>query len=301
MKKKSERKENRKKTAGIFLVVLLTLAVTGICIANSMIPVSGEVSRAEMRGLYKYRGITMNNKDSVLALTGKLPYLSKTHKDFELGTDSITAQYAVIQNLEAQDLKNNFYRNGAILFALIEDLQSVKFRGNDKTELHEVSYRRPEFEERFGKNNTVDLASFEAFLKELDKADFARNDSILPLVLQEKLSKQNAVEVNRETTYRKTAVLKQNIIYNEPLLGISVNAEEIAGQFGYDLKEYYGKQLECYIYDTADGNNPASSQKQIVLSIVCEGKELYSMPLENDSQKQQVIKYINLGAERFLK
>lgn len=301
MRETKNYKENRKKAMGIFLVLLLTATIAGICIVHSMLPVSGEVSRGEMKSLYEYRGTVMSNGDMVLALAGKLPYLSKIHKDFELGTDSIAAQYAVVQTMEAQELKNNFFRNGAILFALIEDLQDVKFRGNDKVEIYEVVYSRAEFEERFGKNSTADLAAFEAFLKMVDEADFTRADSILPPVLQEKLAKQNAVEVNRETTYRKTAVLQHNITYDEPLLGISVNAEEIARQFGYDLKSYYGKQLECYIYDTSDGSNPFSSQKQITLSVVCEGKELYSMPLENDSQKQQIIKYINLGMERFLK
>ena len=132
MRETKNYKENRKKAMGIFLVLLLTATIAGICIVHSMLPVSGEVSRGEMKSLYEYRGTVMSNGDMVLALAGKLPYLSKIHKDFELGTDSIAAQYAVVQTMEAQELKNNFFRNGAILFALIEDLQDVKFRGNDK-------------------------------------------------------------------------------------------------------------------------------------------------------------------------
>ena len=299
-KRELSQKNRRRRRAGVF-VLLLALAAAGLFLANEMMPVSSAVSRAKMKSLYQEREISVKDKERVAALVEKLPYLSKAHVNFVLETDTLSAEYAVMQEIDAQDLKNCFYRNGAILFALIGDLQSVKFRGNDKTELYEVVYRRQEFEDRFGKKTTKDLASFEQFLKEADEIDFVRTDSLLPSVLQETLFKQNLVEVNRETTYQKTAVLHQNIVYQEPLLGISINAEEMANQFGFDLKQYYGKLLECYIYDTADGNQPASSQKKSFLSLVCEGKELYTMPLENDSQKQQIIKYIRLVTEQFLK
>ena len=121
---------------------------------------------------------------------------------------------------------------------------------------------------------------------------------ILPEPLEARLEKAGYRLVNEEFVRSWSYRLNGNVIYQDPETGVNYDAEKLAAEYGYNLKNYYGQKISIYLYDVADEREPLSSTKEIFLSAAAENGEVFTLKLDSDSQKEFVIERIDAFLKR---
>ena len=257
------------------IALAVALIVGGVCLTNAVsnntnIETTKNISEYNAKTLLSYKTAYVGNNSKVSGIVNNLPVpVGLIREKTVLLTEK--APYGIVVHY---DIKNSngividgsvdrlfLYQNAAVMFSLIDNVDNIKFVLSDNGASYEFSYTRQMADEYFGRDvrqYSKTITDFEEFLMLVQDMNIGKMQSssfaavALPQIILDSLNQKGFSLVNKDLVYSQTVILKDNIIFKDPKTGAVLNAEVLAREMGYNLKDIakvYREAITKYVTD----------------------------------------------------
>lgn len=228
----------RKAITAMGILCLLLLSSLLLTSALDKGTASDIISAYDAEGLLKYRTPYAGNNSKVVNIINLLP-LSNWRKEVSLQTDStpygITVNYDFRETeLTGEQVLETLRSNAAVMFALIENVDLIKFTSNFSVGATEtVAFARRELQQEFPQKlweYSKDISTFKAFLEELDFKIY-----VFPQKYTPAMSSTPGIRILAEHMGRGATVsyLAQNgVLFNGGDTGLTKDARSLIAPYG---------------------------------------------------------------------